>query len=84
MVQEILQGIVDDRHFDEIKEYLLAFNILKDDPLEMAIAAARLYRNARKKGLTIRRSNDCLIAQYAIKYKLEVLHQDRDFDQFPA
>ena len=80
IVQEVLQGITNDRQFKEIKEYLLAFPILNDDALEMAISAASLYRTLRKKGITIRKSNDCLIAQYVIKYSLSVLHQDRDFD----
>lgn len=80
IVQEVLQGISNDWQFKKIKEYLLAFPILNDDALEMAISAASLYRTLRKKGITIRKSNDCLIAQYAIKYSLSVLHQDRDFD----
>ena len=80
IVQEILQGITSDKQFKEIKEYLLAFPVLDDDPLTMAIEAASLYRELRKKGVTIRKSNDCLIAAYAIKHKLQVLHQDRDFD----
>lgn len=80
IVQEILQGINNDKQFREIKEYLLAFGILNDNGLEMAISAAILYRSLRKKGITIRKSNDCLIAQYAINHSLHVLHQDRDFD----
>jgi predicted nucleic acid-binding protein len=80
IIQEILQGIQNDKQFKEIKAYLLAFNILNDDGIEMAVSAANLYRTLRKKGVTIRKSNDCLIAQYAIKYQLKVLHQDRDFD----
>jgi len=80
IIQEVLQGIKNDRQFREVKDYLLAFNLLNDDGVEMAVSAAKLYRTLRKKGVTIRKSNDCLIAQYAIKYSLEVLHQDRDFD----
>jgi len=80
IIQEILQGITSDKQFREIREYLLAFQILDDDPLTTAIDAASLYRALRKKGITIRKSNDCLIAQYAIKHKLRILHQDRDFD----
>ena len=80
IVQEVLQGIPNDRQFKEIKEYLLAFPLLDDDGLEMAISSANLYRSLRKKGITIRKSNDCLIAQYAINHSLHVLHQDRDFD----
>ena len=80
IVQEVLQGINSDKQFREVLSSLLAFNILNDDGLKMAISAANLYRSLRKKGITIRKSNDCLIAQYAIKHSLQVLHQDRDFD----
>jgi len=80
IIQEILQGIADEDHFHDIKEYLLAFPILQNDAVDMAIAAATLYRSLRKKGITIRKSNDCLIAQYAIQHSLKVLHQDRDLD----
>jgi len=80
IVQEVLQGINNDKQFREVQASLLAFNILNDDGVEMAISAANLYRWLRKRGITIRKSNDCLIAQYAIKHSLQVLHQDRDFD----
>lgn len=80
IIQEVLQGIKNDLQYRTIKKSLLAFNVLNDDALEMAIVAADLYRKLRKKGITIRKSNDCLIAQYAIKYNISILHQDRDFD----
>ncbi len=80
IVQEVLQGIRNDNQYKSIKKSLLAFNILNDDALEMAITSANLYRKLRKKGITIRKSNDCLIAQYSIKYNISILHQDRDFD----
>jgi len=80
IVQEVLQGINNDKQFREVLASLLAFNILNDDGVEMAVSAANLYRWLRKRGITIRKSNDCLIAQYAIKHSLQVLHQDRDFD----
>lgn len=80
IVQEILQGISSDKYFDKIKSDLLAFDILNDDALEMALGAVNIYRKLRKKGVTIRKSNDCLIAHYANKHGLEILHSDRDFD----
>ncbi len=80
IIQEVLQGVKNDRQFDSIKESLLALIVLNDDALEMAITSAKLYRRLRKRGVTIRKSSDCLIAQYAIKYNLNILHQDRDFD----
>lgn len=80
IIQEILQGITNDKQYKEVKEYLLSFNVLNDDSLESAIGAACIYRRVRKKGFTIRKSNDCLIAHYALKYSLNILHKDRDFD----
>jgi predicted nucleic acid-binding protein len=41
--------------------------------------AIKLFRQARRAGVTIRSSVDCLIAACAIRHDLEVLHRDRDF-----
>ena len=79
IVQEILQGFVYDTDYRKAKELLLTFPILNDNPVEMSIAAADLYRSIRKKGATIRKSNDCLIAAYCLRYKIPVLHKNRDF-----
>ncbi len=46
----------------------------------MAIAAASLYRILKSKEITIRKPNDCLIAAICIQYKIELLHNDKDFD----
>ena len=35
----------------------------------------------RKRGVTIRRSVDCLIAACAIEVRTPSLHRDRDFDE---
>jgi predicted nucleic acid-binding protein len=80
ILQEILQGISSNKQYVEIKEYLLCLNILNDDGLETALGAVKIYRTLRKKGISIRKSNDCIIAQYAFKYSLSILHKDRDFD----
>jgi len=41
--------------------------------------AIDLYRHLRKKGITIRKSTDCLIASYAIISDTYLLHTDNDF-----
>lgn len=79
IIQEILQGITSDDYFEQVKSNLLAFPMLQWDPVEAGIAAARLYRSLRKKGITIRKSNDCLIAAFAREMDAAVLHIDRDF-----
>lgn len=80
ILQEVLQGLENDKDFKYIKESFLALNMLDEDPLEAAIGAAEIYRKLRKKGITIRKSNDCLIGWYALKNSLEIVHNDRDFD----
>ena len=81
ILQEVLQGVREDNAYKEVKEVLLSVAMLRLDPVEAAIDAANLYRMLRKKGVTIRKPNDCLIAQYAIFYDIPVLHSDADFDQ---
>ena len=80
IIQEVLQGINSDKHYALVKDYLLNLNVLNNDALQAAIGAAELYRKLRKNGITIRKSNDCLIAYFAYLNGLNVLHQDRDFD----
>jgi len=80
IIQEILQSISNAKQFVQIKESLLVFNILNDNPIEAAIGAASIYRHLRKKGINIGKSNDCLIALYALKKPANIIHKDRDFD----
>ncbi|MCY7409687.1 MAG: PIN domain-containing protein [Chitinophagales bacterium] len=81
ILQEILQGIRDDVTFEMLKEHLLRFEMLYAEPVELALESAQLYRGLRKKGITIRKAVDCIIATYAIIYNIELLHRDGDFDK---
>jgi len=81
IIQEVLQGIRSDRDFERVKSSLLAFPIVEWDPVEASLEAASVYRTLRKKGLTIRKSKDCLIAAYARYASLLILHIDRDFSR---
>ncbi len=80
IVQEVLQGIRDDLSYQLLKEQFLQLEIFISEQLYMAIETAQLYRYLRKKGVTIRKPNDCIIAWYAINNKVKLLHSDSDFD----
>jgi len=80
ILQEVLQEIKKDSELEELKEVFTVLNKLYEDPYQAATGAAEIYRNLRKKGITIRKGNDCLIAWFAIKNSLNIIHQDRDFD----
>ena len=77
--QEILQGVRDDGRFRDIKNILGFFHTVRVDFPLLQDTAIDLYRTLRKKGITIRKANDCLIAAYALLFNLPVLHKDRDF-----
>jgi predicted nucleic acid-binding protein len=49
-------------------------------PLALYLEAAEIYRQGRRKGLTIRSSVDCLIAAIAIRNAVPVWHRDRAFE----
>jgi len=80
IMQEVLQGIVHEKEFKAIHSYLKKLLPLINNQYELAHDAAVLYRSLRSKGVTVRKSNDCLIAAYAIKNGITILHDDRDFD----
>lgn len=79
VLQEILQGVKSESEAVKVESYFDDMVQLIDDPYELAVEAALLYRKLRTKGITIRKPNDCLIAVYAIKNKVRLLHDDVDF-----
>lgn len=81
ILQEILQGLRTETDFNRTKTILDSFPMLAPDWPTVAVEAARLYYNLRKKGATIRKSTDCLIAQVALHFDVLLVHNDSDFDQ---
>jgi len=80
VIQEVLQGFLEERAFRLAREAMFAFPVV-ESPLRRAVfeEAAQLYRSARRAGVTIRSGVDCLIAACALRHGLPVLHHDRDF-----
>ncbi len=80
VIQEVLQGFRDERAFRVAREAMLALPIV-ESPLGIGVVeeAIGLYRSARRQGLTVRSSVDCLIAACALRHGLTVLHHNRDY-----
>ena len=77
---EVLQGVSSDRQFAVTQRVLGAQTVLQPlGGLATFEAATHLYRRARKQGLTIRKSNDGLIAAMALEQGAVLVHNDRDF-----
>ncbi|MGH8850255.1 MAG: type II toxin-antitoxin system VapC family toxin [Casimicrobiaceae bacterium] len=78
--QEILQGAETEKAFRDYCAFFSSQRFLHPrDPVASHERAARLYFDCRRRGLTVRSSSDCLIAQVAIEHGVALLHDDRDF-----
>jgi hypothetical protein len=84
ILAETLQGFRSDEDFESAKTHLLHFPVYSLRSPDGYLKAAQLYRMCRKKGITIRKTIDCLIAQTAIEHHLILLHQDKDFDKIAS
>ena len=78
VLTEILQGIADDRTYRRVQRYLAPLVMLPITDT-VFVKAADIYRKLRKKGITIRKSNDCIIAATVLEHHCQLLHNDKDF-----
>jgi len=81
---EVLQGLPREAEFQRVKKQLLDLEMHTSGGVQLAQDAAQNYRTLRAKGLTIRKTIDCIIATYCIRHGFALLHKDRDFDPFEA
>ena len=81
---EVLQGFRHQADFEQAKAALLNFPIYPLGGVTLALQSAENYRALRRRGITIRKTIDCLIATFAIANDFWLLHSDRDFDPFEA
>jgi predicted nucleic acid-binding protein len=78
---EILLGLKNDAQAKRIAQLLQAFDWVPEPTQTDYAAAAALYRQCRAKGLTIRSTIDCVIAQLCLRDGQSLLAKDRDFDR---
>ncbi|MBP0015770.1 MAG: PIN domain nuclease [Roseofilum sp. SID2] len=76
---ELLQGCRDEREWRLLETYLQDQDYI-EATAETWVAAARIYYDLQRQGLTVRSSIDCCIAQLAIAHHLTLIHNDRDFE----
>lgn len=82
ILMEILQGFRKPKDFEQAKtalESLYCYDILGK---KNAITFANYYRQLRQKGITIRKSNDVMIASFCIENQLPLVFCDKDFMPF--
>ncbi|XWK88319.1 MAG: PIN domain nuclease [Phormidium sp.] len=76
---ELLQGCRDDREWTLLETYLQDQDYI-EPTFNTWVAAARIYYDLQRQGLTVRSTIDCCIAQLAIENQLILIHNDRDFE----
>ncbi len=82
ILAEVLQGFRSDKDFVTAKELLTTFTIFDLLGKQLAMRSAENFRLLWKKGITVRKTTDAIIATFCIENKLPLLHADRDFDAF--
>lgn len=81
ILTEILQGFDSDTDFKKAKKALYHLDCVPLGDKSLAIKAASNFRFLRSKGVTIRKTVDMLIGSWCIEHEVELLHNDKDFDQ---
>ncbi len=84
ILTEVLQGIKQDSDFQAMRKYFIDFFIYRPKGVETYIKAAQIHRDCRKRGKTVRKTVDCIIAAICIENSLTLLHKDSDFDLIQA
>lgn len=84
ILTEVLQGFRSDTDYKTAKNVLTSLVVHDLLGKELAIKSANNFRKLRKKGITIRKTADVIIATYCIENKMPLLFTDKDFLPFIA
>ncbi len=79
---EILQGFRNDKDYKLARTKLDVLDHYTMLGQNMVTKCANNYRFLRKKGITVRKTNNVIIATFCIENKIPLLFSDRDFLPF--
>ena len=82
MLAEVLQGFRSDRQYREARGLLLSLDLVNMLNTSIALKSAENHRKLRRKGATVRKTTDCIIATWCIENAVPLLHCDKDFQPF--
>ena len=80
ILTEVLHGFKSDKDYRNARSYLSVLPFDQMGGYEIAVKSAQNYRRLRKKGVTVRKTIDIIIATFCIENNHALLHDDRDFD----
>jgi predicted nucleic acid-binding protein len=82
ILAEVLQGFRQDKDYHTAKKILTSLTVFNLLGLEIAIKSAENFRILRKQGITIRKTNDVIIATFCLENDHSLLFSDKDFIPF--
>ena len=77
---EVLKGARSPKHARTLELAMRQCELAPMSNTELALVAARNYRELRGKGFTVRKTIDLIIGTFCIAHNHTLLHADRDFD----
>lgn len=82
ILTEVLQGFREEKDFNHAKPLLTALEVCPLLSTPLAIESARNFHLLRKRGITVRKTIDVIIATWCIEHQIPLLHGERDFHPF--
>jgi len=82
ILAEVLQGFKSDMDYKTAKDVLTSLTVHDLIGKKLAVKSANNFRKLRKKGITIRKTADVIIATFCIENKMPLLFTDKDFTPF--
>lgn len=82
ILTEVLQGFRVDKDYHAAKAVLTSLTVFSMLGTEIAIKSADNFRTLRKQGITIRKTNDVIIATFCLENNHSLLFSDKDFIPF--
>ena len=82
ILTEVLQGFRADANYKLAKKLLTSLDVFDLLGEKLAIKSAENFRALRKRGITVRKTADVIIATYCIEAKYPLFFSDKDFLPF--
>lgn len=82
ILTEVLQGFRQDTDYATAKQLLTSLTIFQLINPDLSIKSADNFRDLRKRGITVRKTIDVIIATFCIEANHALLFSDRDFIPF--
>ncbi len=80
IIAELLQGFKTEKEYNAAKKLVENLEYRDFVGKEIAMKTAENYRFLRKKGITVRKTIDVIIATFCLENNFQLIHNDRDFD----